>query len=279
MDIASLKCPDFPVTEAVKETITEHSLNVDGWNVDEGYRVPDDTVMVVEATGAVVQGQSFVCALRDLGQDWIHDDDVTLCDGFHNVHEDLKANLIDIDQLNLDPANAMTHPQRNIDALKTSLSKYQQRKTIVVQKDGMIVRAGNGTLIAAKALGWTHIAAIIVEDDDVQATAFAIMDNQSARLAVWDYDTLGNLIDSLPVDFDILDTGFTEEELTNAGVGTEEELSVGDNEESEGFADGNQFTERNEIVISGPRDVLEAENFRNDLNDLVSRYALQCKVK
>ena len=71
----------------------------------------------------------------------------------------LRPLAVAVDGLHPDPANARTHDQRNLDAIKASLAKFGQRKPIVVQRQGMIVRAGNGTLAAAKALGWTEIAA------------------------------------------------------------------------------------------------------------------------
>jgi hypothetical protein len=53
----------------------------------------------------------------------------------------------------------------------------------VVQRQGMIVRAGNGRVLAARELGWTHLACVVVDESEVEATAFAIADNRSAELA------------------------------------------------------------------------------------------------
>ena len=56
-----------------------------------------------------------------------------------------------IADLSEDPANARTHSERNIDAIVASLRRFGQQKPIVVDSNG-VVRAGNGTLVAAKAL-------------------------------------------------------------------------------------------------------------------------------
>ncbi len=56
---------------------------------------------------------------------------------------------IAIDQLHPDPANARRHPQRNLDALMGSLLRFGQQKPLVIDANN-IVRAGNGTLAAAK---------------------------------------------------------------------------------------------------------------------------------
>jgi hypothetical protein len=58
-----------------------------------------------------------------------------------------------------------------------------------------VILAGNHTTEAAKALGWTHIAAVIGDDmNDVQAAAFALVDNQVADLAYTDPALLAEVI-------------------------------------------------------------------------------------
>lgn len=133
-----------------------------------------------------------------------------------HIVESLRPLVIPIDTLSFDPANARKHNTRNLDSIMGSLSKFGQRKPIVVQRQGMVVRAGNGTLAAAKALGWTEIAAVVVDEDDITATGFAIADNRSAELAEWDDDVLGQLLAQLQADedFDHLVTGFSDAEIS-----------------------------------------------------------------
>lgn len=133
----------------------------------------------------------------------------------HNVHESLHQLLVQVASLNHDPANARKHGARNLEAIRASLAKFGQLKPIVVQRQGMIVRAGNGTLDAARALGWTEIAAVVVDQGDVEATAFAIADNRTAELATWDDRVLGTLLSSLSteVSFDAACTGFNQHEI------------------------------------------------------------------
>jgi DNA modification methylase len=113
------------------------------------------------------------------------------------ISEPLQPLAIDIDELHPDPANARKHNVKNIDAIKASLHAYGQRKPVVVQRQGMIVRAGNGTLEAAKALGWTHLAAVVIDEDNATASQFAIADNRTGELAEWDTETLATLIDGM----------------------------------------------------------------------------------
>ena len=129
-----------------------------------------------------------------------------------HIAEALRALAVPIGSVNPDAANARRHPERNLDAIVASLSRFGQRAPIVVQKQGMIVRAGNGRLEAAKKLGWTHIAAVIVDESSVDATAFAIADNRTSDLAEWDDETLASLLDTLPAELRDA-AGYSEGEL------------------------------------------------------------------
>ena len=133
----------------------------------------------------------------------------------HHIAEQLQPLAVRVSDLTPDPANARRHPSRNLEAIKASLRLYGQRKPLVVRRHGLVVEAGNGTLEAAKALGWTHIAAVLVDDDPITATGFSIADNRTAELAVWDEEALSRLLTELQaeeVDLDAL--GWTDAELS-----------------------------------------------------------------
>lgn len=124
----------------------------------------------------------------------------------HGVLDGLASLLVPIDELTPDPKNARKHDDRNLGSIRESLERYGQHHPLVVQKEGRIVRVGNGRLAAAKALGWTHIAALIVDEDDVQATARAIADNRSGDLAEWDFKALDETLADLEKSGIKLDT-------------------------------------------------------------------------
>lgn len=134
--------------------------------------------------------------------------------GQQAVHESLSSLLVKVASLTEDPANARKHGPRNLDAIKASLHKFGQRKPIVVQKEGMIVRAGNGTLAAAKALGWTEIAAVVIDEPSKLATQFAIADNRTAEMAEWDIGELLSELKSFELD-DVVDLGFDQDDMDN----------------------------------------------------------------
>lgn len=119
-----------------------------------------------------------------------------------------------IDNLVPDPENVRKHSADNLDAIMRSLRTFGQRKPIVVAKanDGrLVVIAGNGTMEAAKALGWGTLDVVEVPEDwDAdKARAFAIADNRTAELAEWDKVALSSaLIDLDAVGFEPADLGF-----------------------------------------------------------------------
>ena len=116
---------------------------------------------------------------------------------------------IPIDSLIPDPNNAREHDQKNLDAIKGSLTKFGLQKPIVID-DKNVVIAGNGTLESAKALGWTEIDCVRSDLKTMtEKTAFALADNRTAELANWDMEVLGKELLSLQDDdFDIGEIGF-----------------------------------------------------------------------
>jgi len=137
-----------------------------------------------------------------------------MADDLSHIAEPLRRLAIPVSEFHLDPANARLHPERNLEAIKSSLARFGQRKPIVVRRDGMVIEAGNGTLEAARALGWTHLAAVIVDDDATTATGFSLADNRSGELAEWDDAALGQLLGGLRLDgFEVDVLGWTDEEL------------------------------------------------------------------
>lgn len=125
----------------------------------------------------------------------------------------MQVEYVEIGKLIPDPSNARSHSEKNLAAIKGSLAKFGQRKPIVI-RNGVVI-AGNGTLAAAKSLGWTKIN--VVRADDMSATeaaAFAVADNRTAELAEWDFSTLGTTLQGLREDgFDLNDIGFDVSDL------------------------------------------------------------------
>ena len=137
----------------------------------------------------------------------------------------MKIQTIAIEQLLLDPNNARKHSERNLSAIAASLEKFGQRKPIVIHNG--IVLAGNGTIEAAKSLGWKEIAAVEVpsEWDKETAKAYALADNRTAELAEWDENTLAKqLLELEDKGWDINALGFDAPELDIPETQDEDEI-------------------------------------------------------
>ena len=116
---------------------------------------------------------------------------------------------VPIASLRFDPDNARTHSPDNVAVLKSSLERFGQRRPIVVWGD--LIIAGNGTARAAKELGWTELFVSRVPKDWTvdEARAYAIADNRTAELSVWNSDVLaGQLSQLADVGFDLSAIGF-----------------------------------------------------------------------
>lgn len=113
-----------------------------------------------------------------------------------------------------DPANVRRHDARNVDAIKASLARYGQVTPIVVDAHG-IVRKGNGTLEAARQLGWAEVKVVRTALSGVDATGYAIADNRTSDLSAFVEDDLARQLEALrsEPDFSIEAAGYTDAEV------------------------------------------------------------------
>lgn len=159
--------------------------------------------------------------------------------------------LIPIDDLIPDAANARTHGERNRKVVADSIKRFGAARSIVIDGKG-IVRAGNATLEAAKAAGITHVrivqgdpnvllAARRADWNETEATVYAITDNQSTVLGKWNTEILVPILDALPDDLVEL-TGFDPIEIA--------EFRSLDNGEPDGEQDGDDEDDDTEVIPS-----------------------------
>ena len=126
----------------------------------------------------------------------------------------MQTQRVKIETLTLDPANVRRHPAKNLDSIKASLTRFGQQRPVLVNANGIII-AGNGTVMAAKALGWDHINIVRTELEGSEATAYAIADNRTAELAEWDEEALAQQLAALQIEDEELAkaAGFTDAEI------------------------------------------------------------------
>lgn len=129
------------------------------------------------------------------------------------ISEDLIPLARPVDQFAQLPGN----PRRgDVAAVARSLASFGQRKPIVALRDGVVL-AGNHTLQAALTLGWQTIAAVLVDDDDTTAKAFALADNRTGELGGYDEQALADLIlEVRAADAELLEaTGWQDEAIAD----------------------------------------------------------------
>lgn len=121
------------------------------------------------------------------------------------VVSDLWPLLVRLNSVTLDPKNAKEHTSSGIGTIAASLERYKQRKPIVIHAETGIVEAGNGTVRAARQLGWEWIAAVRVHDDPATQSGFSLADNRAAEFSEWNNATLTALL----LDIQAEDAAFT----------------------------------------------------------------------
>lgn len=130
------------------------------------------------------------------------------------IIDSLQPLAVPVDSLEGLPGN----PRRgNVDAVAASLDRFGQRKPIVVRASDRTIIAGNHTWQAARQLGWSEIAAVLVDDDQATAQAFALADNRTSELGDYDEELLLNLIRQVG-EADpslLLDTGWSDDAVAD----------------------------------------------------------------
>jgi DNA modification methylase len=129
---------------------------------------------------------------------------------------------IGIDDVELDPDNVMDHDDANLDAIKASIERFGGGRSIVIDSKD-VVRAGNGTVEAARAAGIKKVIVIEPEPDELvavkrgdwseqEAKGYEVADNRASQLAKFNLPALQNVINSIP-EIDPEDMGFGEGQL------------------------------------------------------------------
>ena len=110
--------------------------------------------------------------------------------------------------------NARDHSAAQIGQIAASIREFGFTNPVLVDETNTLI-AGHGRLEAAKLLGMTKLAAIVVTGlSPAQQQALRIADNKLALNATWDDDLLRTeLMDLRDGGFDLELTGFGDDEL------------------------------------------------------------------
>lgn len=128
--------------------------------------------------------------------------------------EALRPLLVPLGELDTLPNN----PKKgDVAAVARSYKIFGQRKSIVARRgdDGRgTILAGNTQYKACRdVLEWSHIAVVWVDDDDQTAIAYALTDNRTADLGVYDNELLLDALAQVD-DMEVRDaTGYGQEDI------------------------------------------------------------------
>lgn len=155
------------------------------------------------------------------------------------------------------------NPRKNDEAatkVAASIKEFGFKQPIVVDKN-MIIVAGHTRLLAAQKLGLKKVPVIIADDlTESQIKAYRIADNRVAEEAEWDYDLLKlEINDLVDLDFDLIETGFSQDELDNIL-----------NEKTDGLTDPDEVPEAPEEPTTKLGDIYILGNHRLMCGDSTS---------
>ena len=140
----------------------------------------------------------------------------SVTDGVISEVEGYRQTVEDPTSLNLDPQNATVHNAKNLETIGNSLNAFGFRKNaIAVQEGTRIVYAGNGIVQWCIANGVEVCPVVWIPESmtETEAKAFALADNQSAKLADYDIDTLHETLGEVADAFTAEQLGFDTEEV------------------------------------------------------------------
>lgn len=130
----------------------------------------------------------------------------------HKVRAELvdRGLLVEVAALHPHPSN----PRRgDVKAIAGSLERFGQMRPIIATQDGTIV-AGNHTYQAALSLGWTHIAATLMEMTAKDEAAYLIADNRHSDMATYDDAALLEHLHVLAADDNLAGVGFEQDDIS-----------------------------------------------------------------
>lgn len=160
----------------------------------------------------------------------------------YKVAPELEAKLgvVEIGSLIVMPKNSLEHAPADVAETAASLDQHRQQTPIVVDAAGVVLK-GNGTLLAARSLGWTHICAVTSELEGLAARRYSVQDNATGRNAPWAPGNVAELLEELegaaegPVGL-----GFAEVADLEAILESAPPLDLGDGGAGDGAGEGQE---------------------------------------
>lgn len=126
--------------------------------------------------------------------------------------EDLRPDLAPVDDLTPHPNNPRIG---EVEEIAASLTRFGQVRPVLIDADSVIV-AGNHTYLAARSLGWTHVAVTRNEfATQEEARAYLLADNRLGDLGAYERAELVALLNDLEASGRWEGTGWQPDDLDN----------------------------------------------------------------
>lgn len=145
--------------------------------------------------------------------------------------------LISIEKLRADPENAQDHGPESVESIAASLAEYGQQKPIVIDAAGELI-AGHGNVLAAQALGWRKMWAVVSDLEGARRLGYAIADNQTAKHATWNENLKLNIAKIEEEGGDLTALGFSPTALEALRGLEDEDGGAGDPTTPDGGGEG-----------------------------------------
>lgn len=120
---------------------------------------------------------------------------------------------VKLDSIKLDPKNARSHSERNIESIKNSLAEHGQVEPLVLRQAGNRLIGGEGRVMAMRGLGWQDADAVVLDISAQAARKLSVRLNRTAELAEWNFEILVHNFQEIGESFDFSVLGFEPHEV------------------------------------------------------------------
>ena len=97
--------------------------------------------------------------------------------------KDIEITKVKLNELKLDLSNLRGHKESEIDLIVRSLTIFGQFKPLIVDKNTMTVKIGNGRLMAMRKMGWTECDCVLL--DWKENDGMEVIDNRLNEMSAW----------------------------------------------------------------------------------------------
>lgn len=105
------------------------------------------------------------------------------------ITKDRLVEIVPIDSITPYDGNPRRIPQKAIDAVAESITRFGWQQPIVVDTAGVIV-VGHTRRLAAIQLGLTEVPVFTTDLPDEKIREYRLVDNKTGEMSTWDYDSL-----------------------------------------------------------------------------------------